>query len=46
MVAQAERKAALIINFSLQPSEVDNLTGYEVEALYDMGKAAGMFDKN
>jgi hypothetical protein len=40
MEVQAERKARLIYNFGLQPSEIDNLTVLEVDTLYEVAKEA------
>jgi hypothetical protein len=42
MEDQAEQLAFLVVAFRLQPSEVRNLTGYEVEALIKAGKDAGI----
>jgi uncharacterized protein len=36
MEMQARRKALLIVNFGLQPSEIDNLTVLEVNTLYEV----------
>jgi hypothetical protein len=37
---QAEQLAFLVVAFRLQPSEVRNLTGYEVDALIEAGRKA------
>lgn len=44
MVERAEQMAFLVIAFSIPPSEVRNLTGYEVEALMKKGKEAKIIE--
>jgi hypothetical protein len=43
MESQAEQMAFLVVGLGLQPSEVTNLTQYELEALIQAGKDAGKF---